>query len=199
VIQLNLFEALWLAGLAVYLFGIYRPRVRAYRASRSAGLRSRGIDFLLDFLAWVGWQVVPLVYIFSHWLDFASYPLPAWASWTGAFILLAALWLYRLAYNELGRNWSPKIEIMSEQSLVTTGIYGRIRHPVYAAMWLWGFSQPLLLHNWIAGFSMIVIFIPLYLMRMPREEAMLREHFGPAYEHYMTRTGRLLPRLRRKP
>ena len=198
MIQLTLFEALWLAGLAVYLFGIYRPRVRAYRASRSASLRSRRVDILLDFLAWAGWQVVPLVFILSHWLDFANYPLPAWASWIGAACLLIALWPYASAYNELGRNWSPKIEIMVEQNLVTTGVYSRMRHPVYAAMWLWGLSQPLLLHNWIAGLSMIVIFIPLYLLRMPREEAMLREHFGAAYDLYAKRTGRMLPRLRRR-
>ena len=72
-----------------------------------------------------------------------------------------------------------------------------IRHPMYAAHWLWGLSQPLLLQNRIAGFAMLVSLLPLYLVRMPQEERMMLEHFGEEYRSYMGRTGRVVPRLRR--
>jgi protein-S-isoprenylcysteine O-methyltransferase Ste14 len=61
-------------------------------------------------------------------------------------------------------------------------------------MWLWAVAQPLLLHNWIAGFGLILLFIPLYLIRVPREERMMLEHFGDEYRDYMRRTGRIFPR-----
>jgi protein-S-isoprenylcysteine O-methyltransferase Ste14 len=37
-------------------------------------------------------------------------------------------------------------------------------------------------------------FVPLYLLRAPREEAMMCEFFGQDYRDYMGRTGRLFPR-----
>ena len=42
--------------------------------------------------------------------------------------------------------------------LVTEGIYGRVRHPMYTAFWLWAVAQALLLPNWIAGFSGLIGF-----------------------------------------
>jgi protein-S-isoprenylcysteine O-methyltransferase Ste14 len=67
---------------------------------------------------------------------------------------------------------------------------------MYAAHWLWGIAQALLIPNWIAGLSSLVIFIFLYLLRVPREERVMIEHFGDEYREYMKQTGRVLPRLR---
>ena len=75
-------------------------------------------------------------------------------------------------------------------------MFRRIRHPIYAGMWLWASAQPLLLQNWIAGFAFLVLFTPLYLLRVPREEQMMLDHFGEDYRRYLARTGRVLPRLR---
>jgi protein-S-isoprenylcysteine O-methyltransferase Ste14 len=60
-------------------------------------------------------------------------------------------------------------------------------------MWLWGVAQTLLLQNRVAGFSSLVLFLPLYLLRVPREERMMVEEFGDEYRAYMDRTGRILP------
>jgi protein-S-isoprenylcysteine O-methyltransferase Ste14 len=98
---------------------------------------------------------------------------------------------------DLGQNWSPSLEIGEQQTLVTHGVYRRIRHPMYAAHWMWSIAQALLLHNWIAGPAGLVCFLPLYLMRVPREEQMMFDHFGAAYRAYITRTGRVIPRIRR--
>ena len=43
---------------------------------------------------------------------------------------------------------------------------------------------------------MALAFLPLYLIRVPREEAMLLERFGDEYRDYMARTGRVFPRMR---
>jgi len=64
-------------------------------------------------------------------------------------------------------------------------------------MFLWAIAQPLLIQNWIAGIGLLVLFTPLYLTRMPREEKMLTEHFGKAYQSYMQKTNRLTPFPRR--
>jgi protein-S-isoprenylcysteine O-methyltransferase Ste14 len=139
------------------------------------------------------------VYIFSNWLDFANYSLPDWLGWAGCVLFAASLGLYASAYRELGENWSPRLEVLESQQLVTTGVYRHMRHPVYAAMWLWSLAQPLLLHNWIAGFGLLVAFVPLYLLRMPREEEMMVEHFGQAYKDYIEESGRLIPHFWNRP
>jgi protein-S-isoprenylcysteine O-methyltransferase Ste14 len=69
---------------------------------------------------------------------------------------------------------------------------------MYAAIWLFGLAQGLLLENWLAGWAAVATFAPMYFLRTPREERMMRECFGPAYEEYMERTGRLLPKFGRR-
>ena len=55
--------------------------------------------------------------------------------------------------------------------------------------------QPLLDHNWIAGFSAPIAFGIMYVIRVPYEEAMMRQKFGSAYDEYCERSGRLVPKL----
>jgi protein-S-isoprenylcysteine O-methyltransferase Ste14 len=157
-------------------------------------------DKLLISLSSVGLIVIPLFYLLSPWLDFADYRLPAWAGLTagsvGAAVFIVALWLLWRSHVDLGRNWLPHLQIRVEHSLITRGMFRRIRHPMYAAHWLWGIAQALLLQNWIAGLSMLIFFIPIYLVRVTHEERMMLEHFGKEYREYMNRTGRVIPLLR---
>lgn len=190
------FSPVWLVLWTIYLFGIYTPSARRFRRSRITENRTGVRDALLDFTVFFAWQILPLVYIFSDWLDFADYELPSWTGWPGSVLLLLAVGLLFLSYQALGGSWSPKIDVRQGQKLVTKGIYRHIRHPIYAGIWLWALAQPLLLHNWVAGAGMLATFLPLYLTRVPREEAMMLAHFGERYRSYMASTGRIVPRIR---
>jgi protein-S-isoprenylcysteine O-methyltransferase Ste14 len=66
---------------------------------------------------------------------------------------------------------------------------------MYASQALYSLAQALLLHNWIAGMAGVASFLSLYLVRVPREERMMLDHFGDAYRAYAARTGRIVPRL----
>lgn len=78
---------------------------------------------------------------------------------------------------------------------MTRGVYRYIRHPMYASQWVWSVAQALLLHNWIAGWASFVLFAPLDVLHVPREERMLQDQFGPAYGRYMQQTGHVWPRV----
>ena len=108
---------------------------------------------------------------------------------------VAGLWLLWRAHTDLGSNWSDSLQLQQGHELVTSGIYQRIRHPMYAAGWLFGIAQALLLPNWITGLSGLVSFGLLYCLRVPREEQMMLKEFGAAYRAYMDRTGRVIPRV----
>ena len=150
---------------------------------------------LLAFLS-VGIGALPPVYIFTPWLGFADYRLPSWAGWTGVAILALALWLFWRAHATLGPYWSDSLQLREGHPLITSGIYGHIRHPMYAFGWLLGIVQALLLQNWIAGLSGLVSFALLYFLRVPREEQMMLDRFGEEYRAYMDSTGRIVPRVR---
>jgi protein-S-isoprenylcysteine O-methyltransferase Ste14 len=105
----------------------------------------------------------------------------------------SALILLWRTHVDLGCNWSESLELRASHQLITTGVYSYVRHPMYASIWLWGLAQALLLHNFIAGFAQLVLFAPLYFIRVPREERMMLDRFGASYASYMKRTGRILP------
>lgn len=153
--------------------------------------REKSLLALVSF----GMGALPLVYIFTPWLNFANYRLRSWAGWTGATSFAAGLWLLWRGHTDLGRNFSDSLQLWEGHQLITSGIYKHIRHPIYAFGWLLGIAQALLLQNWIAGLSGLVSFAPLYFLRVPREEQMMLDEFGEAYRAYMGRTGRVIPRL----
>jgi protein-S-isoprenylcysteine O-methyltransferase Ste14 len=70
---------------------------------------------------------------------------------------------------------------------VTTGVYRHVRHPMYAAFFLWAIAQALLLPNWIAGPVGLLGFGTLFGLRVGREERMMEATFGDAYRAYAAR------------
>jgi protein-S-isoprenylcysteine O-methyltransferase Ste14 len=53
----------------------------------------------------------------------------------------------------------------------------------------------LLLANWVAGFSGMVGFGILFFGRFCREQRMMLDTFGDSYRAYISRTGRIFPRI----
>lgn len=111
----------------------------------------------------------------------------------GTIVAALALAMFHLSHAGLGREWSRTLELRSDHRLRTDGAYAYVRHPMYAAFWLWAIAQALLLPNWIAGLSGLVGFGCLYLFRVPVEERMMRERFGAEYDAYARATPRVLP------
>lgn len=146
-------------------------------------------------LLFLGGFLLPLLYSTTSWLDFANYTLPIWAGWIGVVLIAGALYVFWRAHADLGLNWSPTLEIREKHELITRGIYGVIRHPMYASQWILAIAQPLLLQNWLVGFANLIIFIPFYFLRVQAEEKMMQDSFGDQYLEYMKKTGAVLPKL----
>jgi protein-S-isoprenylcysteine O-methyltransferase Ste14 len=165
------------------------------RGSEKATRQIDGLEKTLLGIVMLGALLLPVLYLFTPLLGFADYSLAPFAQWFGLGVMLTALWMFWRSHADLGLNWSISLEIRVGHSLVTDGVYRAIRHPMYASIWLWSVAQGLMLENWLAGWSALVTFAPLYFLRTPREERMMCEAFGEGYRQYMTRTGRLLPRI----
>lgn len=187
----------FLAGFAVYA-GIRHVHEGQAKGQAKVVRRVDGLEKGLLALVGVGCLLLPVLYVFTPVLSFADVELSAAAHWAGLGVMLAALWLFRRSHDDLGRNWSISLEVYENHALVTHGVYRRVRHPMYAAIFLFGIAQGLLLDNWLAGWSAVATFVPLYVVRVPREERMMRERFGEAYAAYARGTGRVVPRLFRE-
>ena len=191
---MDIFTAIYFVAIVIEIViraPLNEKRKRESISERRVTPRER---ILLGLLS-LGMFFVPVIYAASGWLDFADYKLPDWAGWLGVVILAASLFVFWRAHADLGVNWSPSLEIRERHELITHGIYGVIRHPMYASQWLWVLAQPLLLHNWVAGFLDLLIFVPFYLLRVRAEEGLMLETFGERYQDYMQRVGSVLPRI----
>lgn len=152
------------------------------------------IELIFLVLNGVG-MIVPIIYVFSSVLDFANYSLPNWLGWAGIVIFALAIWLLWRSHHDLGRHWTVTVALRDDHELITSGVYRYIRHPMYTAHLIWAIAQIMILHNWIAGYSFLIVQIPFYLIRIKNEEAMMIEQFGDAYKTYMEETDRLIPKL----
>ena len=187
----------FLVGFVIYvsLRGVFKQRTKG---NQQAVGRVDALEKTLMAIVIPGGLLLPVVYLFTPWLAFADYHLPASAPWFGTVLMIAALWLFWRSHADLGQNWSVTLELRQGHQLVRHGVYRSIRHPMYASIWLWCLAQGLLLENWLAGWYALLAFSLMYFVRTPREEQMMCESFGQEYRDYMRRTGRLFPRIHAK-
>jgi protein-S-isoprenylcysteine O-methyltransferase Ste14 len=195
--RIHAWNIIYLAGFIVYVAirGVFGARTKSNEKVVS---RADVLDRALLIPLFLGNIVLPALYLFTPWLAFADYRLPLFLQYCGTITMIVALWLFWRAHVDLGLNWSITLEMRKEHQLITHGVYRRIRHPMYAAIFLFAVAQGLLLQNWLAGWGGFVTFGLLYLIRAPREERMMGEFFGESYRYYVERTGRLWPRFKRK-
>jgi len=128
-------------------------------------------------------------------LDFANYSLPDIVAWFGVVLILGSLLLLWRSHADLGTNFALTPSVKGKQSLIKQGIYRRVQHPMYASLWLWAFSRPLLLQNYVVGFIFLIAFTVFYFKRVPLEEEMMKEKFGEEYHEYMLETGKVIPKI----
>lgn len=176
--------------------GWYAIRFEHARRSRRVAVRRDARDarenaLLLISLSGLG--ILPLLYVATAFPSFADYTFRPAQAWIGVLFAVAALFLFQMTHRALGRNWSVTLQLRQDHKLITSGIYRKIRHPMYTAFWLWAVAQACLLPNWFAGFAGLVGFGVLFIGRIGREERMMLETFGDDYREYMSKTYRIIP------
>jgi protein-S-isoprenylcysteine O-methyltransferase Ste14 len=94
----------------------------------------------------------------------------------------------------LGNRFSGLVAIQPGHTLVTTGLYARIRHPSYLGLLVSALGWCLAFRSGV-GVLLALLLVPPVIARMNSEEALLTSQFGAAYEAYRSRTSRLVPGL----
>ena len=153
------------------------------------------LEKILLFAVSLGMMFIPLLHVFFNLYSFANYTVPFFVNILGLILILPTLWLFYRSHKDLGRNWSVSLELRKRHTIVDSGVYTYVRHPMYSAIWLWCLVQALLLNNYIAGLSGLLSFAVLYFLRVKKEEAMMIAEFGQKYRKYMKKTKRIIPYL----
>jgi len=147
------------------------------------------------FLGLIGFLSVVVYTAFPQWMAFASTSAPNQVRWIGIGIATLGFGLLQWGQTVLGDSWSDTPRMMKGQSLITRGPYKFIRHPIYTAFILILGSLLLISANWLVGLSWLSMVIFEVTARMKSEEKLMIEFFGDSYRDYITRTGRLFPKL----
>ncbi len=112
--------------------------------------------------------------------------------YVGLFILALGGALRLAPMFVLGHRFSGLVAIQRDHSLVTDGLYRRLRHPSYLGAILGLVGWTLVFRSAI-GLVACGPFTLLMLARIEAEEAMLASEFGDEYRSYQQRSWRLLP------
>ena len=114
--------------------------------------------------------------------------------WLGVVLFVAGGALRIWPVFVLGHRFSGLVAIQPGHALVTSGIYGVIRHPSYLGLLVNALGWALAFRSGV-GVLLTALLVPPLLARIRAEEALLRAHFGGEYDAYRTRTSRLIPGL----
>ncbi|MEM9279742.1 MAG: protein-S-isoprenylcysteine O-methyltransferase [Pseudomonadota bacterium] len=185
-------KIIWCLFIVVWATIRWQPNRKSRKTAKSTTSRSAAERFSM-VVSSLGLGYIPAVWIFTDFLDGFDYRPNMVLVIAGTLVLVASLRLFRLTHKALGKMWSHSLDLREGHKLVTSGIYEKVRHPMYTAFWMWALGAALLLPNWIAGLSGLVGFGTLFFLRVGQEEKMMRNEFGEEYDAYMKRTKRIIP------
>jgi protein-S-isoprenylcysteine O-methyltransferase Ste14 len=148
----------------------------------------------------VAWMVLPYVAAASAGPllglpEFARHAPVTVLRWAAVAVGFACLGLSIDCWLRMGRNWRMAVTPDQQTDLVTTGLYGLVRHPIYALSILLMLCTVVVAPT-VPVLVMAVIHIVLMLVKARNEERFLSERHGEPYLRYLQRTGRFVPRLR---
>jgi protein-S-isoprenylcysteine O-methyltransferase Ste14 len=191
---------IWIGKIALLLGTVAVIAIRAPHGHRNAKVKvvqsKRGkLELALLALMWLAGVVLPLLWVATPLLSFADYPLYPAPFCGGVVLFSLGLWLFYRSHADLSTNWSYTLDIRENHTLITTGVYRSIRHPMYASIFLLAIGQALFVPNWIVGPIYLCAFMLLFSLRVGPEERMMLERFGSAYEAYMKHSKRLIPHI----
>jgi protein-S-isoprenylcysteine O-methyltransferase Ste14 len=147
----------------------------------------------------LAWNVLPAL---ALWLAAGLFGVPTWAGAPAvvAFRFAAAAlgvvcYLATLScWLGMGRNWSMAIVPGQKTELVTTGLFGWVRHPIYALSMLLMLCSAAVLCT-LPMVLVAALHIALFNLKAATEERHLTERHGASYTAYCQSVGRFVPRV----
>lgn len=107
--------------------------------------------------------------------------MPAWVVAIAAVVMLCGYGLYAEVMRE-NAFLSRTVEVQENQKVISTGLYGIVRHPMYAATLVLYLAMPIVLGSWVALIPFLAY--PLIIARRIRNEEQVLEEGLAGYREY---------------
>lgn len=194
--------------IAVFVLGLIIGGywLRVLRMARKARQKTgRAANFLpaepVGRMLRIAWVPIVLIWIAQPFVVSLANPrrgpvaplaTSAWVAWAMVFVAVACLWVSRICWKAMGKNWRMGIDPGERTSLVLSGPYRYVRHPIYAL------SQMMMVSTMAAIPSPLMLaagalHLVLLQWEARREERHMLHVHGDAYSDYSLRVGRFLP------
>ena len=178
-----LFIPMFFAGIFMYIKApdLLRSRLKAKetQSEQKDVIRYSGVMFIAAFM------LAGLNYRFQ-WTT-----LPETIVWIGVALFLLAYSMFGEVLRE-NRYLSRVIEVQANQTVVDTGLYGVVRHPMYSATVMLFLSMPLILNS-LPSLVIVLAYIPIIVKRIKNEETVLEEELKGYTEYKEKVKYRILP------
>jgi protein-S-isoprenylcysteine O-methyltransferase Ste14 len=160
----------------------------------------------LETLMWVVWLPLIAAWLALPWLALThragAFALPAFAAadayvplrWIAAAIGVAALYGSILCWRQMGRHWTMAVTRDETSALLTSGMFSRIRHPIYALSILMMLATLVVVPTWPLVVIATIHVILMSIKARNEEKFMVAAH-GEDYVRYVRGTGRFVPRM----
>jgi protein-S-isoprenylcysteine O-methyltransferase Ste14 len=183
--------AMILSGM-IYMY-LKDPALLAERAKAPGPDNQKGWDrYLLT-----GVYILAIIWLIIMPLDAERFgwspAFPLWVKVLGGVLLLPSLFLiYRATTDNTFLSTRVRIQTERKQQVVSTGVYGLVRHPLYLGCLLMIFGAPLLLSS-VYGLMISLVTVVVLVVRIIGEEKMLVSELA-GYEEYRKKVRyRLIP------
>ena len=178
-----LFIPMLIIGIAFYIWAPStlerRMRAKEERTKQKGVVALSGLLFLACFI------LAGLDFRFG-WSE-----IPGWVIWTAGSIFVLSYGIYAEVMRE--NEWlSRSIEVAEGQKVISTGLYGMVRHPMYTATIVMFLTMPIILGSWWA-FLVMLPYVPVIMSRIKDEENLLLEELEGYQEYTEKVRWRLIP------
>lgn len=178
-----LFIPMMIIGLVFYIWSpetlSKRLRSKEERTKQKGVVAFSGLIFIASFI------LAGLDYRFG-WSA-----IPSWVIWGCTTLFLLSYGMYAEVMRE--NEWlSRSIEVAQNQKVISSGLYGIVRHPMYTATIGMFLAMPILMGSWWALLAMIP-YIPIIVCRIKDEEILLTEELDGYFEYKQKVKWRLIP------
>jgi len=187
LVSWNTVASLWI------IFGVYWA-ISALRVKRMQRMETSWWR-----LATLAALAVGATLIFSQSARFGTLserfvPESEWIKGSAILLAAAGVGIAIWARRHLGEFWSARVTLKVDHQLIQSGPYARVRHPIYSGLLVAMLGTALFVGEWRALVGVLLVFVA-HWQKAQREEALLTEQFGAAYQEYCKRTGALIPRV----
>lgn len=198
------------ADIALVLFAIFgvlgfgwRSWIQRRRTGSSGFRGLSGRVGSLEWIAGVGFVVALAVAVSAPILEWTKVVAPVavlnavWIQAVGMIVATAGIVATVHSQLEMGDAWRIGVDERETTMLVDTGVFARVRNPIYAGMFVFVIGMALVTPNFVAFAGFLLLFVSIELQVRRVEEPYLLQKHGHVYGAYAGSVGRFVPGIGR--